>query len=117
MIQENDDRIFKFDYLSNDYKLDSTKNPTNQLTKLFQQLFEKIIFNNENLDIQLNLKLIDSIDLSINQINSEDLYSITTFLSVISLQINYNPSKKELFTKFIEKNLSSLKHEVTTLLN
>ena len=117
MIKENDDRLIKFEYLTNDYKLDSTKNPTNQLTKLLQQLFDKIIFNNENLDIQYNLKLIDSIELSINQINSEDLYSITTFLSVVSLQMNYNPSKKEVFTKFIEKNLNNLKHEVRFHLN
>jgi hypothetical protein len=116
MIKENDDKLIKFNYLVNDYKLDSTKNPTNQLTKLFQQHFEKIIFNNENLDFQYNLKLIDSIEISVNQINSEDLYSITTFLSVISLQMNYNPSKKEFFTGFIEKNLNSLKHEVTSQL-
>jgi len=114
MIQENDGRLNKFEYLNTNYKLDSTKNPTNLLTKLYQQLYEKIVFNNENLDIQFNLRLIDSIEISVNQIDSEDLYSITAFLSVLSLQMNYNSSKKEVFTKFIEKNLNCLKHEVRT---
>lgn len=111
MIKENDGRLNPINYLIDNYKLDSTKNPINQLNLLYQELYEKIIYNNENLDIHHNLKLIDSIQMNLG--NSDDIYVVTTFLTVIALQMNYNQIKKEIFIKFIERNINSLKHEVT----
>ena len=115
MIEEFSDRMNKFNYILINYKLDSTKIPSSQFHEIYKEFFERIINEKENLDLQNYLKMIDSFQININQLDSNDLYIITTNLTLIALQMNINSNKRELYSRFIEKNINYLKHEVLLL--
>ena len=101
-----------YNFLLTNYKLDSTKKPKSRFMEIYKDIYKKILIDNNNLDIQHYLKIIDSIQLSI-QPNEEDLYLIATNGTILAMQMNTNPNKREQFVKFIENNFKNIiKHDV-----
>lgn len=115
MIEEFSDRMNKYNYILINYKMDSTKIPSSHFHEIYKEFFEKIINEKENLDLQNYLKIIDSHQINVSQLDSNDFYIITTNLTLLALQMNINSNKRELFSRFIEKSINNLKHEVLLL--
>ena len=101
-------------YLLSNYKMDSN-GQSNKSNEINRNLFTKIVNNNDNLDIQLYLKLIDNITLNdIQQVSKDDgdLNLKIVYLLVFALQSYKNEEKKGKFASFLSNNINSLKHEV-----
>ena len=112
------------EYILESYKIDSSKAPSHKFKELYKNTFIKLINDNDNLDIQQFFKIIDTIQLEeyseiVNSNNNEIdlLYIKALYITILSLQMNLNANKKEIFIKFIEKNLGIFKHEVIFLLD
>jgi hypothetical protein len=101
-----------YNYLLTSYKQDNAKLLSGGFIEFYKDIFEKIINNNNNLDIQYSLKIIDSIQLNLRP-NEEDLYIIAIYVTILSMQMNINNNKREQLVKFLEKNFNHIiKHTV-----
>lgn len=98
------------------FKIDSTKGPNSSFINEKKYFLEKLLTDQENLDIQHYMKNIDTIVIGNEKLETSDPYLINLYLMIVAIQGNHNPNKRDNFLKVLEKFRPNLNHEVRLLL-